>query len=316
MSVMETTVIIARQIVMMFLMMGLGFALTKTGFLSESFHQMLSKFLLNVVVPMLLIASFQIEYESGLAREIVVILGLSILVQGLCIAVGRVMFGRGGDEKTRIAKLGVGYCNCGFMGLPLLQAVFGTSGVIYSSVFVVVFNIATWTHCYAVVRGAKIFEKGRPIYKALLVPSIIAAAVGITLYFLPFRLPSVLVSAMNTVGSTNTPLAMIVLGGFLAKLELRKALGGVRTILSYLGRLVICPLLCAIVLVLLPIKEQTQTAMFIISAMPSATSLGLQAALYGDEGTYGAQVVAMSTLLSLVTVPAMTALFSWLQVLL
>ncbi len=313
MNVLETTMIIARQIVIMFLMMGLGFALTKTGFLTEAFNQMLSKFLLNIVVPMLLISSFQIERSSELSREIVIILGLSVAVQLVCILIGRLLFGRGGDAKTRIAKLGVGYCNCGFMGLPLLQAVFGASGVIYSSVYVAIFNIATWTHCYATVRDTKIFEKDRPLYKAFLVPSIIAAAVGIVLYFLPFRLPELILAPMEAVGATNTPLAMLVLGGFLAKLDFRKALGGLKTMLSYLGRLVICPAVCAVLLVLLPISSQTQTAMFIISAMPASTSLGLQAALYSDEGTYGAQVVAMSTLLSVVTIPLMTALFTWLQ---
>ncbi len=315
MSTLQTTLIIAKQIVIMFLMMGLGYALVKTGFLTETFNQMLSKLLLNVVVPCLLIASFQIEYDSSLAVEILVILALSVLVQVVCIAVGRLLFGKKSDARSRIAKLGVGYCNCGFMGLPLLQAILGAPGVIYASVFVIVFNLATWTHCYATVRGTRIFEPGRPFYKALLVPSIVAAVVGILLYFLPVRLPSLILTPLETIGATNTPLAMLVLGGFLAKLDPREAVSDVKALLSYFGRLVLCPAVCAVLLVLLPVSEEAQTAMFIISAMPAATSLGLQAALYGSDGPYGAQLVAMSTLLSVVSIPLMTALFFWLQTL-
>ncbi|MGN1073866.1 MAG: AEC family transporter [Eubacteriales bacterium] len=133
---------------------------------------------------------------------------------------------------------------------------------------------------------------------------------------MPFRPPSLILTPLETIGATNTPLAMLVLGGFLAKLNPREAVSDGKALLSYAGRLVICPVVCAVILVLLPVSEEAQTAMFIISAMPASTSLGLQAALYGSDGPYAAQLVAMSTLLSVVSIPLVTALFFWLQALL
>ncbi len=313
MGTVQTTLLIAQQIVIMFLMMALGYVLVKKGFLTESFNQMLSKLLLNVVVPCLLIASFQMGYDSGMAVEILQVLALSVLVQVVCIGVGRVLYGQGGNDRTRLAKLGVGYCNCGFMGLPLLQAILGASGVVYASAFIIIFNLATWTHCYATVRGTPVFARGRPFYRALLVPSILAAAAGIALYFLPFRLPTVILTPLETVGVTNTPLAMLVLGGFLTRLDLRRAFLDAKALLSYAGRLILCPVVCGAALLVLPVTAEMQTAMFLISAMPASTSLGLQAELYGSDGAYGAQLVAMSTLLSAVTIPLLSALFFFVQ---
>ena len=306
----DTTLIITKQIAIMFLMVGLGYALIKTGFLTESFNLMLSKLLLHVIMPCLLLSSFQIGYDPATARHIGLVLLLSVLVQGISIAVGRLMFGRQDDMKSRVAKIGVGYCNCGFMGLPLLHAILGAEGVIYASVFIIVFNIATWTHSYAVLRGGRIFGKGgRPLHQILLVPNILAAAAGLALYFMPFRLPSLILTPLESIGAANTPLAMLVLGGFLAKIDFRRAFTDKTALRAYFGRLVLCPAVSAAALVLLPVGEAARTAMFVISAMPASTSLGLMAGLYDADGPFGAQIVAVSTLLSAVTIPLMTGAY-------
>mgnify|MGYP002518936064 CR=1 FL=1 len=138
---------------------------------------------------------------------------------------------------------------------------------------------------------------------------------GLALYFLPFRLPELILSPLTCIGASNTPLAMLVLGGFLAEIDVKRAFSDRAARLSYFGRLVLCPAVTAAVLVLLPVGEAAQTAMFVISAMPASTSLGLMAAVYDADGPFGAQIVAVSTLLSAVTIPLMTGAYFALRTL-
>lgn len=305
---MEMVSVVLRQIVIMYLMMGLGTLLALFGFLDEDFRLTLSKLLLNVVVPCLLISSFQMEYSPSVGRKLLLALALSVLIQVLCIAVGRVLFRNRKDAASVCAKMCVDYSNCGFMGLPLLHATLGADGVFFASVFIIVFNLAFWTHGCAVFGCGASRGGGHPWYQILLIPSVSSALLGVALYFLPARLPGVVNTALCYVADTNTPLAMLVLGGFLVHIDWRSILTDGKSLLAYLGRLILAPLVCLAVLIFIPLDPTVRTAMLIISAMPASTSLGLQAAVCGADGPYATQLVAVSTLLSAVTVPAITLL--------
>ncbi len=300
---METTLVAAHQIAIMFLLMGLGVFLTKIKFFNETFNQRLSQFLLNVVVPCLLVSSFQIAYSPEMGRKLFLALLLAVATQWLSILIGKLLFWNADTDQQRIAKLGVAYGNCGFMGLPLLNAVLGVEGVFYASAYIMIFNMATWTHGYAILKREKLFSAGQAWYKPLLLPPIIAAALGILLFYCPFRLPQLLQTSLQYVANMNTPLAMLVLGGFLVKINFKQVFSSAQNLLSYAGKLLIVPLVALLFVAFLPIDHTAKIATAIICAMPSATGLGLQAVACDSDGYYASQLVAACTLLSALSIP-------------
>ncbi|MDR3644873.1 MAG: AEC family transporter, partial [Clostridia bacterium] len=215
------------------------------------------------------------------------------------------IFGKRVPEGYRaILRYAVTYSNCGFMGLPLLKVLVGSSGVFYGTAYLAVFNLFIWTH------GVLIFQSGqaskenrRLVLKALINPNVCAIAVGILFFFCSVQLPAQIFTPLNDIALVNAPLSLIAIGVMISQRNLsgiwrEKYLWPVVAL-----RNLLIPLAAVAALRLLGLHGAMLYACLIQVACPIAGNTALFAEMFGKDTVLPSKLIAVSTLLSIITIP-------------
>lgn len=306
---MQTAFLIAHQVVLMLMLLATGALCARLGWFTETVAYALSKFLLGVVTPALLLKAFYQSYDSKMAQGLLLSAGLSLLYHLIAIGAARVMVRTWPDARSRVARMGMIYSNCGFMAFPLLYATMGDNGIFYGSAFVGVFNIVLWTHGRALLVG----RQGVNLKKAILNPGVMGTLCGVLLYLSGLHLPSVAVDLMSSLASLNTPLAMLLTGVFLSQCAPRELMNG-RVFFPTAARMILIPGLFLLALVALPVTMWSQDAhriamaVLLCSSCPAAASTVLMTSSLRMDSGYGAQIIFASCALSILTIPLLSLL--------
>lgn len=305
--------LVAGQVFTLFLLMAVGFFFTKRGtFTAETLSRM-SQLLMYVVAPCVVIHSLtQAECTPELTRSVLFTLAAFVVSYVLFALMTTPLFPSLAADTRDPLRFGTIYGNVGFMGLPLIQGVLGTEAVIYCTVGLAIFNIATWTHGLVLMGG----KSNVSLKKVLLNPCVIGCLLGFFLFFTGLELPAPILSAVGHLGSMNTPLAMIVIGGQMASVKLletfrRPLLYGVSAL-----KLIALPLLAAFLILPFGLNEVAYSTVVILAGCPTAGITGIFAQNFKRDAASTAQVITLSTLLSIVTLPLVTlaahVLYLWL----
>ena len=289
--------VVVGQVGTLFLLMGVGFLLTRLGKITAETRGQMSFLLLYIVAPCLVVETLQVE----LTHELLVLLGkavLAFLVSYLIfIPVSRPMFPSRDADTRPVLQFGIIFANTGFMGYPLVEAVAGPDALIFAAVSTVVFNLVQWS--YGIV-----LMGGKASARSMLVnPGTISIAVGAALLFSGLRLPGAVNHAVSFLADMNTPLAMVVIGSQMAHANLRETFRKHRLFEASCLRLLILPAIVAAVLLPFGLDPLLYISVVILSAAPSAGVTSIFAEQFGRNTAAGAQLVALSTLLSIVTLP-------------
>ncbi|MDR1564400.1 MAG: AEC family transporter, partial [Oscillospiraceae bacterium] len=137
---------VASQVLTLFLLMGVGFAMTKRRLLNEEGRRQMTTLVMDIVTPCVIINAFTSNFESGLPGKLLIGFAAAILAHVIGIAVSVLLFHRQTPEDRGVLRFSVIYSNCGYMGLPLINAVLGSGALIYGAAYIAVFNAFLWTH--------------------------------------------------------------------------------------------------------------------------------------------------------------------------
>lgn len=235
---------------------------------------------------------------ATLLSGIIVLSGcISALLLCLAIVVGRVLY-----PKDGIAAFAAAFSNAGFFGIPLITAVLGAEAVFYSAPFIALLNLLQWTYGTGLLTDEKAKWQPRRIFTA---PYMIAIMVGTLFYITGLQLPSLPMQVLNALCSLNTPLAMFTLGVYLAVVDWRKMLTSYGLVKLSVVRLLIVPLLSLAVLTLIPTAWNTMKySVLLAAACPVGANVAIYAQLYDKDYSYAVQTVVISTIASIITVPA------------
>ncbi len=294
--------VVAGSVATLFLMMAVGFFFAKRGMLGEQALSQMSSLLLKVVAPCVVIGALQVEFSAELLKTLgaalAVLVGLYVLYGVLVHFLFRKQPRQTGDPL----RFGVMFGNIGFMGLPLIRAVLGEEALVFCTVALAVFNVANWTYG-VVLMGERVSLK-----KAVVNPGVIGTAIAVTLFLLRLRLPGPLLSAVNYLGDLNTPLAMVVIGGQMASADLLATFRERRLYLATAIKLAALPLLTLAVLLPLGLEPLLTLTVVILAACPTAGVTSMFSQMFHKDTALSAQLVTLSTLLSVVTLPLITLL--------
>ena len=292
--------VVAGSVVTLFLLMAVGFFFSKKGMLSKETLSQMSKLLLSVVAPCIMVDTLlaeerNVETLRGLLISGAVLVGtyaLNIIFVQLC-------FRRSQPDDRGVLRFGSIYGNTGFMGIPLIQAVLGEAGMLPTVVTLAVFNIATWTHGNCLIGGRQQLSAK----KALLNPGIIGFVIAMVLFLLGVKLPGPVSSAVSFMGSLNTPLAMLIIGGQMAAVDFRTLLKDSRLYVASALKLLVVPLITMLVLLPFGLDEVTYMAIVILAGCPVAGATALFCQLNGKDPSLAARMVTLSTILCIITLP-------------
>ncbi|MBO7475251.1 MAG: AEC family transporter [Ruminococcus sp.] len=285
----------------MLILIGVGILCAKTGLISKASNRDLSKFMLQVVNPVVIFMSYQTDYRSELVRNLLLTFVLALGTMALAIALSYLFVRRKEGREFEIERFSSVYSNCGFMGIPLVNAIYGSEGVFYLTAYITVFNLIVWTHGVILISGEKDF---RQVVKVFYSPTIIAIFLGMITFFLRIRLPGAAAEALGLIKEVNTPMAMIVSGVTISGTNMMKMLKNHRVYYICLLKLMIVPLIISVPLSLLSEVDNTvRMTVLVAAAAPPATMCTLLSLRYGKNSIYASEIFAAGTILSVVTLP-------------
>lgn len=307
---MDLALISLEKIVEMFLILVLGVVLYRCGLITSEMNRGLSNLLLMFVAPFLVFVSYQMDFTTQLMSGWIQTFLLSVLSFLLTIFMTRFVIRKSGNYDREIERICVIYSNCGYIGLPLLNALFGQQGVFYMTVYMTVFNLFTWTQGVSLVSGNKNF---RQAVRNLFSPMVIGVLLGVICFFGRIHLPDILLNPMRAIGDMNTPLAMLVAGASLAETDIKKMLIKVRIYWISFIKLILCPLLFFLAAFWFRFEELPLMTVFLGAACPAGTTGTLFALRYHRDNVYATELLAVSTILSILTIPMMILVKNFLQ---
>lgn len=300
----DALMVVGGSVLTLFLLMSVGFLFGRLGLLSGETLSQVSRILLYVVTPCIMINSFEVERTPETQGQFFAALAAMIGLYILYMVLSQLLFSREGLEHRGIFRFAAVYGNAGFMGLPLIQSALGDGAMISAVVGLAVFNTVTWTQGRALIGGRSELS----LKKLALNPGILGFAGGLLLFFTGWRPPHPVDAAIGYLGSMNTPLAMVVIGGQMAQADLRKVFSTRKLYLVSAVKLLGLPLLTALALLPFRVDPVVYTASVILAGCPTAGATSLFAQSMGKDSAVAAQQVTLSTLLCIATLPVMAVL--------
>ncbi len=296
---------VAEQVFILFLLMLVGFISNKTKILNDETVKKMSTFCLYFATPAVIIKSFIMDFDSRIAISLLLALLAGVICHIIGIFIATVAFRKGTPQQIAVSRNSVVLSNAGFMALPLQAALLGDSGVFYGTAYATVLTVVLWTYCFTTMSCGT--EKMN-FRKILFNPGIIAVIIGVPLFLFSVKPPEIVTTTLVHLGNLNTPLPMIIVGYYLADTSIKKVFTKRSNYLVIATRLIIVPLVCLAALYILGYSGTMLISMIIAASAPIAVAVTMFAARFDGDTENSANVVSVSTLLSIITMPLVVAL--------
>ena len=255
--------------------------------------------LLYAVMPVVIIKSYLVEFSLEKLEGLAISFVLAALSLLLSILVSRVFF----KKECGIERFGVAFSNAGFIGIPLVQMTLGEEAVFYVAAFVALLNILQWTYGVLAITGDK---SAVSIKKISTNPIVLSFLASILLFLLPISLPAAVTGVIGTIASMNGPLAMIVLGVYLAQVPLKELFTDKQVYKATAVRLLVIPALTIVLMLVFPSKYLLiKLTVMIAASAPIGSNVAIFAQIYGKDYTQAVKEICTSTLLCIITLPIM-----------
>lgn len=295
--------VLLQQITMIFAIAALGFFAAKAGLITESGNKTVSKLILYLTLPAMIIASVADVPSSISSGDIFLCIGISFFSYGILGLIGfvisRIIKGNQSDRGLYIFVTMFG--NVGFMGFPILSAIYGSQAVFIAAIFNIPMNLLSFTLGVLLVAppGTKLS------IKEFFTPSVVSSIAAPILYLLPFTVPSAIYEGCSLLGNATVPLAMLLIGSTVARMPFREIWNHPNLYILAGAKLFLCPL--ALWLCLKPFVHDPLFfgIAVVLGMMPTATNSTLLCIEYGGNEQLAGRCVCISTLLSAVTIPLM-----------
>lgn len=302
--------IILKQAMIMLLLNAVGIIAFRCHIVDKTGGRQFSNFVLEIVTPVLVVNAYaDVAYEPRLVVNLLWTFLLAAVSYGISIGAVQLLIRRREGRETAIERFSAIYSNCGFMGIPLASALLGTEGVFYASAFLTVFFCFAWTHGIMLLTGQ---SDRRALVKKLCSPTMIGICIGLLLFFFQLHLPEILQTTFDFVAGLNTPMAMVASGISVAQAHFFQAIRNPRVYYVSAVKLIILPLMLAVIFIPLSfIPTEIRTVVLVLTAAPSAAMCTLQSQKHGLNDLYASHIFAVTTLLSMLTMPLVVKLFTW-----
>ena len=287
-----------------------GYIFMKKKMLSEACMPGLSKILIFVCQPCLAVytfksAEFSLEKLANIGIFALLVIAMHTLMLG-----GAYLFLRKKYDGViyRILTISTTFGNCAFFGIPVLEALMpeGASElIIYTTVYSVVMNVIAWTVGSAIISRDSSYVSLKKIF---INPAMLGTVLALILFVFEIPIQKDLINMITVAAKMSTPISMIILGMRLATMDLKKIFSNYRMYLTVLAKQFLMPLIAFILVYFLPLSEEIRFTLFIICACPVASIVLNFSEIIGEGQSEAANMVILSTILSIVTLPLM-ALF-------
>lgn len=291
---------VGQQVLILFILIGVGFIFGKTKVFSDNGIKSLTDLVLYIVCPSVVIDAFNREFDYTLLKNLLITVGFSVVAHLIPIILSYIFIHEKDKARQRVLRFGSVFSNCGFMSLPLQQALLGDDGVFYGAVFVAVFNLLCWT--YGLITMSGDIKQLSP-KKIAINPGIIGVVIGMAIFFSGISLPQVISKPINYFAALNTPLPMFIIGYHFSKSNIVSTLKDRALYMALFIRLILSPVLLTALMYFTKTDSTIFIACTIAAAAPTAAITTMFSSKYGGDTDLSVNLVSLGTLLSLITIP-------------
>ncbi len=290
--------IIGQQVSILFVLIAVGFIGGKLKLITEEGVSSITNIVLYIVTPCVIIHAFQREFDYTMLIGFIKSIMAAVLSHVICIVLAKLLIRSKDDVRRRVLTFGTVFSNCGFMSLPLLDALLGAEGVFYGAAYIAVFNLLVWSY------GLVLMDREHPkisVKKVVLNPGTLPVVLGLLFFFCSIKLPDIVGLPITYFSALNTPVPMLIIGYYISSLNIKTLFKRTDEIVMLSLRLVISPLLLLAILYFAGYKGSLLIACIVSASAPVAAASTMFSIRFHMDAELSASMVAVSTLLSIVT---------------
>ena len=318
---METILIILKQIIIMFILALMGYIMYKKEKITLEGSKTIGNILIYLSLPCVIINSFLVERTNERLTGLLVSAVLAAVVLILSALISRLVLGR-----NALDNFAGTFSNPGFFGIPIITACIASDAVFYVAAFIAFLNMGQWTYGVWLLNnsddnGMLIDKQSRAkqtnnenniisfILNFLKAPFMVAIIIGLFFFLTGISMPEIPAKCISFIANLNTPLAMFVVGIYMAQVDIKKMFSKLSLYKVSLVRMIIVPLVSILVMCLIPSNFiALKMAVLIAAACPVGSNIAVYAALHDKDYAYAVETVVISTIFSIITMPLMVTL--------
>lgn len=302
--------LLLQQMVVLFFLMGIGFFCSKKGIITEEVSKKLSAIVVNIANPALVLTGCMGENKME-GRELLMVAGIVIAVYAalvlLAMLIPRFLFIE--KKKRGTYQAMTVFSNIGFMGFPVISAVYGNGALLYASLFMIPYNVLIYTYGVAAMTAGTEEKKKEGIsFGRIFNVGVIACIVTIIFYLLRISMPEFIEITITHLSNLTAPLSMMVIGASLSRIHLKKLFMDGKLLLFSFIKLLVIPIVGVMIIRQFVENDIICGVCMVMLATPVGSMTAMLAQQYDGDYEMASKGVALTTILSVATMPLVSML--------
>lgn len=285
----------------LFLLIIIGMVGRKKHIIKDEGKTVLTDLLIYIFLPCNIISSFNMKFTFEIFLKFILILIFACLAQFICMLLSKMMYNNVEERKKKVLQYATICSNAAFLGLPIIEGIYGIEGVMYASVAMIPQRIVMWSSgisCFTVAETPlKVFKR------VALHPCIVAVYIGIALMLSPFKIPYPLEYTIKNVGNCTLSISMILIGTMLGEIKDKKSIFSWLLVKYTIIRLIIIPLFALFICKLGSIDYLSTGVVVLLSGMPAGSTTAILASKFNGDYIFASKVIVFSTVMSIISIP-------------
>lgn len=297
--------ILLQQMIVLFLLMCVGFLCYKLKMITDEVSKKLSAIVVNIANPALVLTGCMSEDKIE-GRELLLVAALVVIIYVVLVILAMIIPALlKVDKKSRgVYQAMTIFSNIGFMGYPLVSALYGNGALLYASLFTIPYNILIYTFgVSAMSAGEKVSIRESFSLKRVLNVGVIACIITIIVYLLQLPVPGFVKATTTYLSNLTAPLSMMVIGASLAVIDIKKLFTDGRMLLFSALKLLVIPVIGVLLIRQFVDNEVICGVCMVMLATPVGSMTAMLAQQYDGDYEMALKGVALTTVLSVITMP-------------
>lgn len=296
--------LLLQQMIVLFILMILGYFMRKKDIISDEMCKSISWIVVNIANPAMILSG-SVNSENGIAgEELLMTMALAVGIFAGLIIISLIIpiVLRVPGKSAGVYRVMTIFSNIGFMGFPVISALYGTEALLYASVFLIPFNLLIYTYGILALKSND-GQKEKLDLKKVLNIGVLCCILSIILSFVQIPMPSFVKTTISTLSNLTAPLSMMVIGASMATIDIKKLFMDTKLLLFAVLKLVVIPVAGLFFLKTFIYSEMLLGVCMVMIATPVASMTAMLAQQYDGDYELASRSVALTTILSVVTMP-------------
>lgn len=297
--------VMIQQMIILFIIMLVGYLAYRIHIITKENSKKFTSLVVNIANPCFILSGVTADSNSVREDRLILILGIAIAMYVVLILLGMIIpvILRVPPNTYGIYRGMTVFSNIGFIGLPVVSGIYGKNTLLYAAVFVLPYNLLVYTYgVYLMKNGSPKDGKIRFQAKLMFNPGVIATLLAIVIYVLQLNLPYVIISSVDIVGSLTVPLSMMIIGASFATMNIAEIFKDIKLLMFSGIKLLIIPIIGVFLIKMVVHDSIIYGICIIMLATPVGSMVPMLSQVYGGEYELGARGVAVTSVLSIITI--------------